>query len=118
MKNAVMMPHAISAGMFGMIMPERNVPKRCTPTRRPPGLAADDVVVMMSSLSGEGLSVLREGCDELQYCSPGGCRIICGESGVGELSRLVGGASEKRLADVGEGGGRHRQAGGSEPDEH
>ena len=30
MKNIVMMPHAMSAGMFGMIMPERNVPKRWT----------------------------------------------------------------------------------------
>jgi len=26
MKNIVKMPHAISAGMFGMIMPDRNVP--------------------------------------------------------------------------------------------
>ena len=33
MKNAVKMPHAMSAGMFGMIMPDRNVPKRWTPTR-------------------------------------------------------------------------------------
>ncbi len=30
MKNAVKMPHAMSAGMFGMIMPDRNVPKRWT----------------------------------------------------------------------------------------
>ncbi len=33
MKKAVKMPHAMSAGMFGMIMPDRNVPKRWTPTR-------------------------------------------------------------------------------------
>ena len=28
MKNAVKMPHAMSAGMFGMIMPLRKVPNR------------------------------------------------------------------------------------------
>jgi hypothetical protein len=30
MKNAVISPQAMNAGMFGMTMPLRNVPKRCT----------------------------------------------------------------------------------------
>ncbi len=36
MKNIVKMPHAIRAGMLGMIMPERKVPKRCTATLADP----------------------------------------------------------------------------------
>ena len=36
-----MSPHAMNAPMFGMIIPERKVPKRCTCARaaddRPPG---------------------------------------------------------------------------------
>ena len=32
MKSIVKMPHAMNAAMFGMIMPDRNVPKRWTPT--------------------------------------------------------------------------------------
>ncbi len=53
MNSIVMKPQAMKAAMFGMIMPERNVPSRCTPTRTPFCFgAAVDVVVMMSSLSG------------------------------------------------------------------
>ena len=40
MKNAVMNPHAINAAMFGMIIPDKNVPNRCTATRAPPDLLA------------------------------------------------------------------------------
>ena len=52
MKNAVKMPHAMSAGMFGMIMPDRNVPKRWTPTLAllAPVAGADAVVIAVSPL--------------------------------------------------------------------
>ena len=33
MKNAVINPHAMNAAMFGMIIPDRNVPNFCTATR-------------------------------------------------------------------------------------
>ena len=33
MKNAVMRPQAMNAAMLGMIIPDRNVPNFCTPTR-------------------------------------------------------------------------------------
>jgi hypothetical protein len=33
MNNAVMKPHAMNAAMFGMIIPDRNVPNFCTATR-------------------------------------------------------------------------------------
>ena len=33
MKNAVMKPQAMNAAMFGMIIPDRNVPNFCTATR-------------------------------------------------------------------------------------
>ena len=36
MKNAVMRPQAMKAAMFGMIMPDRNVPNFWTATRVPP----------------------------------------------------------------------------------
>ena len=41
----VRMPHAIRAGMLGMIMPERNVPNRWTATRAPPARDVVDAVV-------------------------------------------------------------------------
>src|SRR6185312_4468846 len=51
MNRAVMMPHAMKAARFGMIIPLRKVPKRWTPTRAPPPdfvAVGVDVVVMMS----------------------------------------------------------------------
>jgi hypothetical protein len=50
MKNAVMIPQAMNAGIFGITIPLRNVPNRCTRTRAllPDLGTADDVVVMMS----------------------------------------------------------------------
>jgi hypothetical protein len=61
MKNIVTMPHAMSAGMFGMIMPDRNVPKRwtCTcaffaPEADAAGAADDVVMVLWSPLIGCG----------------------------------------------------------------
>src|SRR6478609_5965903 len=53
MKRAVMMPQAMNAGMFGMTMFERKVPKRCTWTRAPPGflvVVSDAVVIMVPRL--------------------------------------------------------------------
>ena len=37
-KNAVINPHAINAAMFGIIIPDKNVPNFCTATRAPPDL--------------------------------------------------------------------------------
>src|SRR5215217_7899193 len=52
MKNAVMKPQAMKAAMFGMIIPERNVPNFWIATRAPPGrLVCGDVVVIMLPLS-------------------------------------------------------------------
>src|SRR5690606_34976286 len=118
MKRAVMMPQAMKAAMFGMIMPDRNVPNLCTRTRAPPCVVAGDVVVMMSSLSCFGWVV--EG-------SVLGCRLRgrTGASGVVRLQRGSGDASgivEAVLRDgaahVGEGGRSHRQARRAEADEH
>jgi hypothetical protein len=35
MNNAVMNPQAMNAAMFGMIIPDKNVPNFCTATRAP-----------------------------------------------------------------------------------
>ena len=52
MKNAVMMPQAMSAGMFGMIIPEMKVPNFWIAMRAPPGrFVSGDVVVMSLPLS-------------------------------------------------------------------
>ncbi len=51
MKNIVRMPHAIRAGMFGMIMPDRKVPNFCTATRAPPLAGAEVVELMCGFLS-------------------------------------------------------------------
>src|SRR3954449_6066773 len=47
MKKAVMRPQAMNAPRLGMIMPLRNVPNFCTPTRAPPDVraAVDSVVI-------------------------------------------------------------------------
>jgi hypothetical protein len=48
MKSIVMKPQAMNAAMLGMIMPDRNVPNRCTPTRaRFAPVAGVDAVVMV-----------------------------------------------------------------------
>jgi hypothetical protein len=46
MNNAVMKPQAMNAAMFGMIIPDRNVPNFCTATRAPdcPAGAAVDAL--------------------------------------------------------------------------
>ena len=56
MKNAVISPQAMNAPMLGMIIPERNVPKRCTCARaavdRPPaGAVVSEVVAVAMVLS-------------------------------------------------------------------
>jgi hypothetical protein len=45
------MPHAINAGIFGMIMPDRNVPNFWTATRVPPlaGVEVSTAVMIDSS---------------------------------------------------------------------
>jgi hypothetical protein len=45
MKNIVKIPHAISAGMFGMIIPDKKVPNFCTATRAEPFCAVTSVVI-------------------------------------------------------------------------
>ena len=51
MTRAVSSPHAISAGMLGMIMLERNVPNFCTRTLAPEPVGAVNVVAMLMSSS-------------------------------------------------------------------
>jgi hypothetical protein len=46
MKSAVMRPQAMKAPMFGMIIPERNVPNFWTPTRMLVRGFATDCVAM------------------------------------------------------------------------
>src|SRR3954453_17020693 len=58
MKNAVINPHAMNAAMFGMIIPDRNVPNFCTATRVPEvlaGVCAVAVTVCLCSRDGSGL---------------------------------------------------------------
>src|SRR5688500_17496733 len=87
MKKAVKMPHAMRAGMFGMIMPDKYVPKRWTPTRVLLGpFAGADAVVM-------AVSLFRVSCDR-----------ACGLSGRGVLSRASCGRrvvrGQSRLGDA------------------
>jgi hypothetical protein len=52
MKNAVMKPQAMNAAMFGMIIPDRNVPNFCTAILVPEllaGVSAAAVTVCLCS---------------------------------------------------------------------
>ncbi len=76
-------------------------------------MAAGDVVVMMWSLSGEG-----KGRGEGRRGGAGGGGVVRGQRGFGEADGVGGGACGERLADIGEGGRRHGEAGGAESHEH
>ena len=99
MKNAVKMPHAMSAGMFGMIMPDRYVPKRWTPTRAllvP--VAGTDAVVMAVSPSSFGLR--GRACGRSGFCGRAGRisgrgRAIRGQGCLGDRSGIVEGVFEE-----------------------
>src|SRR5690606_39287859 len=89
---AVMMPQAMKAAMFGMIMPDRNVPNLCTRTRAPPAARAGaDVVVMMFSFSRVGGEEVIGGSRQ--------CRGIL-------RRRILRGRAGARRVVGGEGGGR------------
>src|SRR6478609_8332067 len=121
MKKAVKMPHAISAGMFGMIMPERNVPKRWTWTCAflAPETGTDAVVMSLSPSVGSR-SVCRDSavlrCGHSCRLS-GGCRVARGERSTGDDSGIVEGVLQQGRPHVGERGRSHRQARGAEPHE-
>ena len=70
MKNAVMKPQAMNAAMFGMIMPDRNVPNFCTATRAPPDVllvptSAFAAILCLPGRGGERCALLR-----ISYGSP------------------------------------------------
>ena len=58
MTNAVKIPHAISAGMFGMIMPERNVPNFWTATES----CFDVEVAAVDAVTNDSSVVPAAGC--------------------------------------------------------
>src|SRR5689334_7810768 len=99
MNRAVMNPHAMNAGMFGMTMFERKVPKRCTWTRAPPGFFVVDVTVV------DVIAVPRFcRAAEVGGGRPGLCRG--GEAGCGRADRLPGvGRAVGGQGDLGQGTG-------------
>src|SRR5690606_6671302 len=118
MNRAVMRPQAMNAAMFGMIMPLRKVPNRCTPTRAPPRVRGCDSVVMTVSFSRDlldgGGAVLRGGARRGACCRRGWCGEGCG----GERLRLCPGVPGQFGPHVGQCGRGHGERRGSEADEH
>jgi hypothetical protein len=72
MKNAVINPHAMNAAMFGMIIPDRNVPNFWTAILVPlvfffSGVSACAVTVALSVDAGRTDVRLRCRLDSMQY---------------------------------------------------
>ncbi len=103
MNSAVRRPHAMNAAMLGIIIPLRKVPKRCTPTLRPPRFSVDVVVMVLLRFNGCG------------DCGEGRCRgghrnaglhsAISRKGDFGEFFGLVQREAGQFGSHVGEGGG-------------
>jgi hypothetical protein len=70
MKNAVINPQAMNAAMFGIIIPDKNVPNFCTATRALPALPVLGVSAPTPAFAAMYASGGAERRARLPTCSP------------------------------------------------